>query len=98
MTSYRRQLVAGALVGKKELQTKRRTLYECSHARVNGNRIYCRKEYPLSPRKKDSGIEVRRLARGEELALATCQNCHDFDGMGPPIPPDEMGWIKKRVG
>lgn len=80
------------------MQTKRRTLYECSHARVNGNRIYCHKEYSLSPRKKDSSIEVRRLARGEELALATCQNCRDFDDMGPPILPEERGWIKKKGG
>ncbi len=77
---------------------ERRTLYECWHARVNGNRIYCRKEYPLSLRTKDRNIEVRRLARGEELALAPCQNCRDFDGMGPPIPPEERGWIKKKGG
>lgn len=77
---------------------KRRTLYECSHALVNGNRIYCRKEYPLSPREKDRNIEVRRLARGDELALAPCQNCREFDCMGPPISPEERGWIMKKGG
>ncbi len=77
---------------------KRRTLYECSYARVNGDRIYCGKEHPLSPSTKDSNIEVGRLARGEELALAPCQNCPDFDAMEPPIPPEERGWIKKKGG
>lgn len=77
---------------------KSRTLYECWHARVNGNRIYCNKEHSLSLRTEDGKIEVRRLARGEKLALTPCQNCPDFDGIEPPIPPEERGWIKKKGG
>ena len=41
----RRQGVAGKEAAMKE--TKKRTLYECSHARVKGESIYCRKGYKL---------------------------------------------------
>jgi hypothetical protein len=75
---------------------KKRTLYDCYHARVNGGRIYCRKGYTLSAKSGNGHIDIRRLARGEPLALAVCQKCADFDSMGPPVPPEERGWLKKR--
>ena len=74
----------------------KRTLYECSHARVNGDRIRCRKGHPLLVRTEDNGIDVRRLARGEPLAYNICQSCPDFDCMGPPVPSEERGWLKKK--
>ena len=74
----------------------KRTLYECSHARVYGDRIRCSKEHPLLTRSEDSGIAIRRLARGEPLAYSICQGCPDFDCMGPPVPPQEKGWLKKK--
>jgi hypothetical protein len=74
----------------------RRTLYECSHARVCGDRIRCRKGHPLLTRTEDGGTAVRRLARGEPLAYGACQGCPDFDCMGPPVPPEEKGWLKPR--
>jgi len=77
---------------------RKRTLYECSHARVKGNCIYCRKGYPLSPNSRNGHIGIERLARGEALALAPCQKCADFDSMGPPIPRSERGWISKKGG
>jgi len=77
-------------------ETKKRTLYECSHARVNGDRIRCRKGHPLLVRTEDNGIDVRRLARGEPLAYNICQSCPDFDCMGPPVPPEERGWLKEK--
>ena len=77
-------------------ESKKRTLYECSHARVNGDRIRCCKGHPLLVRTEDSGIDVRRLARGEPLAYNICQSCPDYDCMGPPIPPEERGWLKKK--
>jgi hypothetical protein len=58
----------------------KRTLYECSHARVTGERIRCRHGHPFSLKSEDGGIEVKRLARGEPLALDICQACGDFDG------------------
>lgn len=74
----------------------KRDLYRCFHAKVKGNRIYCSKGHPFSLKSSDGGLDVKRLARGDPLALAVCQECPDFDGMGPLIPPEERGWLKKR--
>ncbi len=78
-------------------ETKKRTLYECAHARVKGEGIYCRKGYQLSLRPGNGHLDIRRLARGQRLAFKACQDCLDFDCMGPPVPPEERGWLKKGV-
>jgi len=75
---------------------KKRTLYECSHACVKGERIRCRQGHPFSLKSEDGGIEVKRLAGGEPLALNICQACGDFDRMGPPVPEEARGWPKKE--
>ena len=75
----------------------KRTLCECSHARVGGNRIYCDKGYVFSLKSNNGGLDVKRLARGDPLALAVCQDCLDFDSMGPPIPEEERGWVRKKA-
>ena len=77
-------------------ESKKRTLYECAHARVNGDRIRCRKGHPLLVRTEDNGIDVKRLARGEPLAYNICQRCPDYDCMGPPVLAEERGWLKKK--
>ena len=77
-------------------ESKKRTLYECAHARVNGDRIRCRKGHPLLVRTEDNGIDVKRLARGEPLAYNICQRCPVYDCMGPPVPAEERGWLKKK--
>jgi hypothetical protein len=77
-------------------ETKERTLYECLHARVNDGHIRCRKGYRLIPKSEDGGIGVGRLAKGQPLAFLVCQDCPDFEGMGPPVPPEERGWLKKK--
>ena len=77
-------------------ETKKRTLYECSHARVKGECVYCFKGYSLFPRSGNGHIDIERLARGKRLAYSVCQNCLDFDCMGPPVPPQERGWLKKK--
>lgn len=73
-----------------------RTLYECSHAKVSGSRIYCEKGYLFSLKSDKGGLDIKRLARGDPLALAVCQECSDFVGIGPPIPPAERGWLRKK--
>ena len=78
----------------KEIQ--KRTLYECAHARVKGEGIYCRKGYQLSLRPGNGHLDIMRLARGQRLAFKTCQSCLDFDCMGSPVPPEERGWLKKK--
>jgi len=92
-------------------ESKKRTLYECSHARVNGDRIRCRKGYSLLMRtdggskgysllmRTDGGsIDIRRLARGQRLAFSICQKCPDFDCIGPPVLPEERGWLNGKGG
>ena len=74
--------------------SRKRTLYECSNARVRGNRITCRKGYALLKNIHDGGIDILRLARGEPLAFKVCQECPDFDSMGPRLFEGERGWLK----
>ena len=75
-------------------ESKKRTLYECFNARVKGECIYCCKGYQLHPR--PGHLDITRLAKGSRLAFKPCQSCPDFDCMGPPVPPEERGWIKKE--
>ncbi len=77
-------------------ETKKRTLYECAHARVKGESIYCRKGDQLRLRLGNGPPDIRRLARGQRLAFKACRDCLDFDCMGPPVPPEERGWLKRE--
>ena len=74
------------------MKAAKRTLYECSHARVNGTLIRCNRGHRLLPRTEDGSANIRRLARGDPLEFKVCQGCPDFDSMGPPVPPEERGW------
>ena len=76
--------------GKKE-----RTLYQCFHARVKGARIRCCKGHTLLKKSEDGGTDIERLASGAPLAFRICQGCPDFDCMGPPLLPEDWGWINK---
>ena len=71
---------------------KERTLYECSHARVQGERIICRVGHQFSLN-KDGAISLTKLVRGEPLAIRACQGCQDFDRNGAPIPARDRGWV-----
>jgi len=77
-------------------ETKKRTLYECAHARVKGDCIYCFKGYRLCLQPGNGHLDISRLARGHRLAFKACQKCSDFDCMGSPVPPEERGWLKKK--
>jgi hypothetical protein len=86
--------------GQKEdemKETDKRTLYECAHARVKGDCIYCFKGYPFYFRSGNGHINIERLAKGKRLAFKVCQDCLDYDSMGLPVPPEERGWLKKKV-
>jgi len=74
----------------------KRTLYECSHAKVKGKRIYCDRGHLLSLKSDNGSLDIRRLARGEKLALGVCQECPDFDSIGPPVPEEERGWEPRK--
>ncbi len=73
---------------------KKRTLYECSHARVKGKLICCDRGYSLSSQSENGGLDVQNLAEGKPLAPKVCRQCGDFDNMGPPVPEEERGWLK----
>ena len=72
---------------------KKLTLYECFHARVKSDRIYCDAGLALSPSLVDGSLDIKRLARGEPLEIRICQGCLYFDRMGPPLTPEERGWL-----
>ena len=78
----------------KEL--KKRTLYECFHARVKGDRIYCQKGHWLLKKSEDGSVGIGRLSGGKQLAFQVCQGCPDFDEMGPPVSSGEKGWVNAR--
>jgi len=69
------------------------TLYECFHAKVKGDRIYCAKGYRFLTKSQDGSIGIGRLSSGKQLAFQVCQGCPDFDDMGPPVPAKERGWL-----
>lgn len=68
----------------------KRSLYECFHAKVKGNQIYCSKGHALQV--SGAELHVRRLERGAPLICGICQQCPDFDQLGPPLPREERGW------
>ena len=67
----------------------KRSLYMCSHAKVKGDKLYCSKGHELTVH-----ASVRALARGAPLIFSCCQDCEDYDEMGPPVPAGERGWAK----
>jgi len=67
---------------------EKRSLYQCFNVKVKGKELRCSKghKFPLS-------ASTVSLAKGKPLVLACCQNCEDYDEMGPPVPADERGWL-----
>jgi hypothetical protein len=68
----------------------RRSLYQCSNARVLGEKIYCKAGHELF--KVGGRTPMLRLQRGAPLELVVCQGCKEFSFMGEPVPPKERGW------
>ena len=79
------------------MKEEKRTLYECSHACVRGERIYCRKGHPFFPPPGFAHLDIGRLAEGKRLAFKPCQACADFDCIGLPVPPEERGWLPREA-
>ena len=76
-------------------KTDARSLYECFHARVRGNYIYCQKGHPFHNNGSGNGtINIQRLASGRPLVMSVCQDCEDFECMGGAIPSEERGWLR----
>jgi len=80
----------------------KRSLYQCAHAKVttDGGRIHCDKGH-LFPRPGPAAgpaagprqLNIRSLIKGKPMVLAICQNCPDYDEMGPPVPLKDRGYI-----
>jgi hypothetical protein len=81
-------------VETKTMPEPKRSLYQCFNARVKGDRIYCSKGYSIGTA-KDGAMPVVKLARGAPLELGVCQECVDYDEIGPPVPKEERGWLKE---
>ena len=73
--------------------SKNRSLYQCLNAKVRGEKIVCSAGHELSYG-RGSAPSLLTLARGAPLELSCCQNCEDYDEMGPPVPAGERGWAK----
>jgi protein-arginine kinase activator protein McsA len=71
----------------------KRSLYQCLNAKVMEDRIHCSKGHALSVMSSDGTVATTKLMRGEPLELTVCQNCPDYDEMGPPVPKNERGWV-----
>lgn len=78
-----------------------RNLYQCAHAHVQGDSIVCVKGHLLQEGILFNGsgaISIKRLQRGVPLEFSICQECPDYDEMGPPVPPKDRGWMTVKVG
>ena len=75
--------------------TSERSLYDCYHARVIGDRIYCQKGHPFHENGRQNGsISLHRLAKGAPLVMSICKECADFESMGEALSPEERGWLR----
>lgn len=66
-----------------------RSLYDCMHAKVNGDVIYCAK-------KAIKLDDTHNLAIGDVLINSNCQMCSFFDPCGEMIPKKERGWLNGK--
>jgi hypothetical protein len=61
------------------------SLYQCGHARIKDDKIYCDKG-KLVP------LSIRNLVEGKKLEFTICQLCTDYDEIGDSVPDSERGW------
>jgi len=78
---------------------EKRSLYDCLHAKVEGDRIFCFKGHCLNKGTENSklvipgSLSITMLIRGQPLEMDVCQNCPDFDRMdGGKVQPEDRGW------
>jgi hypothetical protein len=83
---------------KEKEKPSDRSLYDCYHARVRGNYIYCQKGHSLHDYNgRNVPVNIQRLARGAPLVFSVCKKCADFEGMGEPLPSEERGWYTAAI-
>ena len=69
----------------------KRSLLQCFSARVDNGCIRCAKGHRLGTGFKRT-VPINSLIRGMPLIQGICQNCTDYEEMGPPVPREERGW------
>ncbi len=57
---------------------KRRLIYDCMNAVVQGDGVTCREGHEFKGYSRDKGIPLLTVLRG--TASSTCQECGDYDG------------------
>ena len=82
--------IARVLSGIREIKPepkRARSLYECANAKYmfEQGKIICAKGHPIEL------FGLNRLIRGAPLKITQCQDCPDFDDMGPWEGP--RGWL-----
>ncbi len=70
----------------------KRSLYQCFNAKVMGGEIRCVAGHTLDSRNQNGNKPIRDLHAGRPLECQVCQECPDYDEMGPPILPEDRGW------
>ncbi len=65
----------------------KRQLYQCLNAKVKTDTILCSKGHDLGRVKTLNDIKI-----GKPLELTVCEDCWDFDYMGPPVTKKYRGW------
>lgn len=71
-----------------------RSLYDCGHAKVEGESIACEQGTKLTSMNLTGTISIIRLQRGSPLELRACQHCKHFSQMdGGRVLPQDRGWV-----
>ena len=73
-----------------------RSLYQCSNAKVCGDRIKCSKGRFLGAA-KDGSLSITALLRGAPLEAVSCQACPEYEEMGDPVEKGDRGWLGLRT-
>ena len=74
---------------------EKRNLYQCAHAKVFKDRIKCEHGHFLGGA-KDGSLSIFPLIRGNPLECLSCQECFDYEEIGPPVKEEDRGWKEKK--
>jgi hypothetical protein len=79
------------------MNREKRNLYQCFNAKVVSDRIKCLHGHFLGSA-KDGSLALFPLVRGNPLECTSCQECMDYEEMGPSVPSSERGWKEIKRG
>ena len=82
-------MIGSGMVGKG-IKMINRSLYQCFNARVITPEIVCGKGYSIGV--DQATLNIQELAIGLPLEPTVCQECADYDKMGPPVKEKDRGW------